>query len=116
MRRKLYFGYCQLRTNPMASGEYSPEILSYEAPAFTPDRVGYWRSGDCLEVSRDAVLPDRCVKCNRPASGSPIRFEVDWVDPLLKKKYRHWHIVPFVNAATAIALGVEINRHRKSAV
>ncbi len=31
--------------------------------------VGYWREKDRLVMDRNAVLPDRCVKCNEPASG-----------------------------------------------
>jgi len=31
--------------------------------------VGYWREGDRLVMDRNAVLPDRCVKCNQPAEG-----------------------------------------------
>src|SRR5207253_2253289 len=29
----------------------------------------YWREGDRLVMDRNAVLPDRCVKCDQPAEG-----------------------------------------------
>jgi hypothetical protein len=31
--------------------------------------VGYWREGDRLVMDRNAVLPDRCVRCDQPAEG-----------------------------------------------
>ena len=31
--------------------------------------IGYWRDGKTLVMDRNAVLPDRCVKCNEAAEG-----------------------------------------------
>jgi len=40
-----------------------------------------WRSGNLLVVAREAVLPDRCVKCNAPAQGQKLRRKLSWHTP-----------------------------------
>ena len=42
-----------------------------------------WRSDDKLVLTRDASLPDRCIKCNAPANG----FRM--------KRHLHWHPSPY---------------------
>lgn len=44
---------------------------------------GIWSDGDTLVVHRNAVLPDRCVKCNAPAGGDRIRRRFAWHHPAL---------------------------------
>lgn len=52
--------------NPYAPPESEVTGLagSVYAPAVTGD---VWRSGTVLVMTKDAALPDRCVRCNRPA-------------------------------------------------
>lgn len=40
-----------------------------------------WRSGKLLVMHTDAVLPDRCVKTNKPAHGSRITLKLNWRSP-----------------------------------
>jgi hypothetical protein len=41
-----------------------------------------WRDGDVLVMDRDAQLPSRCIKCNRPASTRLLR-KLSWHSPWL---------------------------------
>ena len=36
---------------------------------FASQFTGYWRDGKRVAMDRNAVLPDRCFKCNEPADG-----------------------------------------------
>src|SRR5918992_369607 len=45
---------------------------------------GAWRDGDLLVLRRDGVLPDRCIKCNRPAEGYRQERKLNWVHPRWK--------------------------------
>jgi hypothetical protein len=40
-----------------------------------------WRDGKFLVAARDTVLPDRCVKCNRPARGLRMTKKLYWHPP-----------------------------------
>ena len=40
-----------------------------------------WRDGKFLVAARDTVLPDRCVKCNRPARGARMTKKLYWHPP-----------------------------------
>ena len=44
---------------------------------------GVWRDNDRLVMSKDAALPDRCVKCNRPANGLRLKRNLYWHNPLI---------------------------------
>jgi hypothetical protein len=58
--------------------EYNP----YAAPtaALTEVKTGIWREGDVLRMSKDATLPNRCVKCNAPAD-KKLNRELRWHPP-----------------------------------
>ena len=40
-----------------------------------------WRDGELLMVRKDAVLPDRCLKCNAPAQGFQFKRSLTWASP-----------------------------------
>ena len=42
-----------------------------------------WRSGNALVMHRNAVLPDRCVKTNKPAQGRRLKRKLYWHHPAL---------------------------------
>jgi hypothetical protein len=44
---------------------------------------GVWRDGKTLVMTKEAFLPDRCVKCNRPANGYRLRKGLSWHEPIL---------------------------------
>ena len=43
-----------------------------------PSTGGVWRDGDTLVMTKDAQLPDRCVKCNAPAHGFRLKRNLSW--------------------------------------
>ena len=44
---------------------------------------GVWRDGKILVMHKQAVLPDRCVKCNAPANGDRLRRSLSWHYPAI---------------------------------
>ena len=42
------------------------------------DDAGVWKSGKLLVMTKDAALPDRCVRCNQPADGPRLRRNLSW--------------------------------------
>jgi hypothetical protein len=69
-----------------SSGAASPED-SYVFPPPPSTGVypqgGVWRDEGKLVMSKDATLPDRCVKCNRPANGLRLKRTLYWHNPLI---------------------------------
>jgi len=64
----------------------SDDFNPYAAPAAALDaglhepgsEHGVWRAGNDLIMSRDGVLPDRCMKCNEPANGLRLKRKLSW--------------------------------------
>ena len=48
-----------------------------------PMSAGIWRDGKTLVMTKQAFLPDRCVKCNGPANGYRLRRRLSWHEPIL---------------------------------
>ncbi|MFB2938444.1 hypothetical protein ACE1B6_24620 [Aerosakkonemataceae cyanobacterium BLCC-F154] len=48
---------------------------------FQVDSEEVWRSGNLLVMRKDAQLPDRCIKTNRPANGKRFRANLYWHHP-----------------------------------
>ena len=48
-----------------------------------PNTGGVWRDGDTLVMTKDALLPDQCVKCNAPAHGFRLKRSLSWHHPAL---------------------------------
>lgn len=51
-------------------------------PSLGTPGVGIWRDGKVLVVSKDATLPDRCVKCNAITTGRLTR-KLSWHHPAI---------------------------------
>ncbi len=47
----------------------------------TGSATGLWRFRKELIISRDASLPDRCVKCNAPSEGPKLKRNLYWHHP-----------------------------------
>jgi hypothetical protein len=43
--------------------------------------AGVWREGDKLVMHKQAVLPDRCVKCNAPTNNEYLHRKLTWLHP-----------------------------------
>ncbi len=48
-----------------------------------PPSGGVWRDKSTLVMTKEATLPDRCVKCNAPASGLRLKKKFSWHHPIL---------------------------------
>jgi MFS family permease len=48
-----------------------------------PSTGGAWRDKSTLVMTKDASLPDRCVKCNAPANGLRLKRKLAWHHPVL---------------------------------
>ncbi len=46
-----------------------------------PIEGGVWRDGALLVMMKGAALPDRCLKCNRPANGWRLKRNLSWHEP-----------------------------------
>lgn len=47
-------------------------------PPPTPRDEGVWRHGRLLVTDESRPLPDRCVRCNRPAFGKRVQLTLRW--------------------------------------
>src|SRR2546423_15414676 len=48
-----------------------------------PSYGGVWRDGKTLVMTKEAGLPDGCVKCNAPANGLGLKRGFSWHNPFL---------------------------------
>lgn len=59
-------------------------VLAYATPLGTGiNAQGIWRDGGKLITTREAVLPQYCVKCNAPADGFYGQRKLYWYHPAL---------------------------------
>jgi hypothetical protein len=66
------------------------ELNPYAAPQFggplphsAEANGGVWRDGIVLVMHKQAVLPDRCVKCNESVNGLRLKRKLSWHHPAL---------------------------------
>jgi hypothetical protein len=52
-------------------------------PAVGMPGSGVWRDQSKMVVSKGALLPARCVKCNAPATGPKIKKKLSWHHPAI---------------------------------
>ena len=48
-----------------------------------PSFGGVWRDQSTLVMTKDATLPDYCVKCDAPANGFRLKRNLSWHEPAL---------------------------------
>lgn len=58
-----------------------PKSLELEETRLAEHINAAWREGRLLRVRKDAVLPDRCLKCNEPAEGYQFKRSLTWASP-----------------------------------
>jgi hypothetical protein len=69
------------------------DVNSYAAPLTSgvPDAEivqatgGTWREGKTLVMWKEAVLPDRCIRCNAPANGRRLIRKLNWHEPAIER-------------------------------
>jgi hypothetical protein len=68
-----------------------------------------WRDRKYLKVRKDAVLPDRCLKCNEPAEGYQFKRSLTWASP-------YWAVLILCGVLVYIVVYVVICRRGKVTV
>ena len=68
-----------------------------------PSYGGVWRDGKTLVMTKEAGLPDRCVKCNAPANGLGLKRRLSWHNPLL-------YLVIFIAALFYVILAAILSK------
>ncbi len=66
-----------------------------------------WREGARIMAFRDAVLPDRCVRCGEPGDGRPLRHRMHWHHPALYVLVLFW-VIPYVLVALCVRKGATL--------
>jgi hypothetical protein len=60
-----------------------PKSTEWDEFRYTEINPVAWRDGDRLMVMKDAILPDRCLKCNESAEGFQFKRRLTWGSPYL---------------------------------
>ena len=80
---------------------------------------GVWRDGKLLVMRKEAVLPDRCVKCNLPAGGIRLKRKLSWHHPayyllILASIWIYIIVALIVRHTAKIEIGLcEIHRRKR---
>src|ERR1700681_4419463 len=74
----------------------SPSILSYAAPPYRPGELKFWANGELLDMRENAVLPERCIKCNQPATRCAVHVNLSWIDPKVRRPYAGFRWIPYL--------------------
>ena len=56
-------------------------VIPYATPVLMPTTSDVWHERKTVIARKDAVFPPRCVKCNLPVEGNPIRRTFYWHHP-----------------------------------
>jgi hypothetical protein len=72
----------------VSTGVYAPPppagIVGEDGYVYPPPPSGgIWRDKSTLIMEKEALLPDRCVKCNAPANGMRLKRKFSWHHPIL---------------------------------
>lgn len=68
-----------------------------------PTTSGVWRDNKTLVMTKDATLPDQCVKCNAPANGFRLKRNLAWHHPVI-------FLVVLFNLIVYIVLAVALSK------
>lgn len=97
-----------------------PQMLGKLSITYSP--ISIWRSGKQLKIHRDAILPERCVKTNKPTKGQTLKRTLSWHSPflyfLLFQPFLYLIVALCIRKTAIINIGVsnEILAQRKKAI
>ncbi|HKP14182.1 MAG TPA: hypothetical protein VJZ91_18820, partial [Blastocatellia bacterium] len=77
-----------------------PPSLNASAPWSSS---GVWRQKDRLVMHKDAALPDRCIKCNRPANGRVLTKRYAWHNPA-------WYLLIFAGLLIYLIVALVVRK------
>jgi hypothetical protein len=88
-------------------GEYNPyaapEVAAKGTLGVHGHESGCWQDGADLVMSKDAELPDRCIKCNAPAEGYRLKRNLSWHSPW-------WFLLIFVSLLVYVIVALCIRK------
>ena len=67
---------------------------------------GVWREDKILVMHKQAVLPDRCIKCNQPAGGRRLKRKLYWHHPA-------WYLLILISLWIYIIAALIVRRSAK---
>jgi hypothetical protein len=62
-----------------------------------------WRAGKLLVCTRDAIFPNRCVKCNAPAEPPLVRYKLGWHSGW-------WYLLILVQVIVYVIVGLLVRK------
>ena len=68
-----------------------------------PHAISAWREGKRVVTHDQVALPSRCLKCNRPVDGAPMKRKLYWHYPL-------FYLVLFISPIIYIILAIIVRR------
>ena len=91
-----------------ASGTAMSPVPAYGGPPSMPMQspwsgAGVWRQKGMLVMHKQATLPDRCIKCNRPANGQAITKRFNWHHPA-------WYLFIFVGLLIYVVVALVVRK------
>ncbi len=105
-----YTNYSQVDYSQAAS--YGAPSMSTYQPSYRAgyggQEAGVWRDGDKLVMHKQAMLPDRCVKCNAPTNRGYLGRKLTWLHPA-------WILLFFVGLLGLIVYAILSATIRKKA-
>lgn len=66
-----------------------------------------WRDGNLLVMHRDAELPDRCIKTNKPANGNRFKVALSWHHPAIYLLI-FWNPIIYMGVAFSVCKKVNV--------
>ncbi|TME86794.1 MAG: hypothetical protein E6I44_11950 [Chloroflexi bacterium] len=78
---------------------------------FAGQFAGYWRDGKRVVLDRNAILPDRCIKCNEAANAYRRMVKLSYVPTSRELMFGAWAYLSAKRAQIEIGL---CERHRRS--
>jgi hypothetical protein len=101
--------------NPYAAPQHDVVV----DPLVIEPSGGVWRDGKLLVMHKQAVLPDRCVKCNQPARGRRLKRSLSWHHPgyflaVLAGVWVYIIVALFVRHTAKIEIGMcDVHRRKR---
>lgn len=89
-----------------------PYFNPYEAPKGDLKPIGsladggLWRDGNLLVMRKDALLPDRCLRCDSPAEGYRLKRNLSWHHPA-------WYLIVLANLLIYVIVALCIRKTAK---
>ena len=95
--------------NTWICAQCKPVFIQKLKEGMSVGRLNLWRQGRTLVMRLDAVLPDRCVKCNAPVNGAKLPRNIYWHHPGL-------FLLIFLNLLIYVIVALIVRKRAKISV